>query len=86
MCIQKGKKAVVPVCVRKIISVEIDCLHFQVGKFPSQPNHVSNREGRVFLFFYFYFFGPWRAQGRSLEMYHHGAGKIIIAIMTTMHQ
>lgn len=55
MCIQKGKKAVVPVCVRKIVSVEIDCLHFQVGKFPSQPNHESNREGRVFIFFIYFF-------------------------------
>ena len=45
------------------------------------------REKGGFLFcFLFFFFGPWCAQGRPLEINDLGAGKIILAIITTRHQ
>lgn len=64
--------------------MEIGCLHFQVGKLSLQSTPwIKQRQEKENLFL---FFCLWCAQGRSLEMNHPGAGKIIIAIITTVHQ
>ena len=49
---------------------------------------VKQRRGKgsFYLCIYLFIFAPWCAQGRSLEMNLLGAGKIMIAIITTMHQ
>lgn len=80
---ERKKKKVVFFCIgetsqwKKIVHIfkSANFLHSHI------MHQTEKGEGRLF-----FFFGPWCAQGSSLEINDLGTGKIILAIITTMYQ
>lgn len=85
---KEKKKAVVFFCNRKTSQWKEIVHIFKSANFlHSHIMHQTEKgEGRLSFLFFVFFFGPWCAQGRPLEINDLGAGKIILAIITTMHQ
>lgn len=66
---QKTYNTVVPVCIRKIISVENRLFTFSIPQTPFTAHHASNREGEreafIYLFIYLFLVPDVHKEGPS---------------------